>query len=362
MRGGDPQKVVVCAAGERHATLAFIERSELMGRRGRAQTWLEYAAARGLIGGLGLLPRKAAVNVGRALGRLAYMVGSNLRRTGQINLQLSFPEMDDEQRRHLLLGCYDPLGRTLGEFSQFPRATRESLRKLIDYDPVGLSHLRAAETAGRGVIFLTGHIGAWELLSFGWSALEYPIHFIVRPLDNRRVDAFIANVRTRFGNVAISKTSAARQALRVLRAGGTLGILADLNTQEKEGVFVPFFGHLACTTTGAAMLALRADALVIPTCAVWDRERGRYFFHGDPPIELVRTGDEKRDIEINTANFAAAIERMIRAYPDQWLWIHKRWHTRPKGEVSPYQRRSTPPDAPQLTLSSVKSDFSNRQP
>src|ERR671927_6424 len=111
--------------------------------------------------------------------------------------------------------------------------------------------------AGRGVIFLTGHIGAWEVLSFGWSALEYPINFIVRPLDNPRVEELIEGMRTRFGNTAISKTSAARQALRVLRAGGTLGILADLNTQAKEGVFVPFFGHLACTTTGAALLALR---------------------------------------------------------------------------------------------------------
>ncbi|HYY41614.1 MAG TPA: hypothetical protein VE775_02710, partial [Pyrinomonadaceae bacterium] len=111
-----------------------------------------------------------------------------------------------------------------------------------------------------------------------------------------------------------------------------------------------------------ALLALRADALVIPTCAVWDKKRGRYFFHGDPPVELVRTGDEKRDIEINTANFAAAIERMIRAYPDQWLWIHKRWHTRPAGELSPYHRPSPAHDSPRLTLSATESELSNRQP
>jgi KDO2-lipid IV(A) lauroyltransferase len=291
---------------------------------------------------------------------MAYHVSAGLRRTGEINLRLAFPEADEAERRRLLLGCYDTLGRTLGEFSQFPRATRERLRGLIDYDPVALSHLRAAEATGRGLIFLTGHIGSWELLSFGWSALEYPINFIVRPLDNPRVEDLIESYRTRFGNKAISKTAAARQALRVLRAGGTLGILADLNTQAKEGVFVPFFGHLACTTTGAALLALRADAIVIPTCAVWDKQRGRYLFHGEPPVELVRTGDEKRDIEVNTANFAAALERMIRAYPEQWLWIHKRWHTRPAGEPSPYARHSKDTDAPQLTLAPAKDDLSGR--
>ena len=321
---------------------------------------MEYAAARGLLGALGVLPRPAAVAAGRALGRLAYTLGGRLRRTGEINLQLAFPDMDERQRKQILHGCYDSLGRTLGEFSQFPRATRASLRELIDYDPVGLKHLREAEAEGRGVIFLTGHLGGWEVLSFAWSALEYPLNFIVRPLDNPHVENFIEGIRTRFGNTAISKTAAARQALRVLRAGGTLGILADLNTQEKEGVFVPFFDRLACTTTGAAMLALRADAVVIPTCAVWDKKRGRYFFHGDPPVELVRTGDEKRDIEINTANFTAAIERMVRAYPDQWLWIHKRWHTRPAGEPSPYQRPPQRNNTSRFTLSAVKKDFSNR--
>jgi KDO2-lipid IV(A) lauroyltransferase len=146
----------------------------------------------------------------------------------------------------------------------------------------------------------------------------------------------IEQIRTRFGNRAIDKKSAARQALRVLREGGTLGILSDLNSHPHEGVFVPFFGKLACTTAGVATLALETDAVVIPTCAVWNHERKRYFFHGDAPVELVRTGDSKKDVELNTARFAEAVERMIRLYPDQWLWIHKRWKTRPNGEPPLY--------------------------
>jgi KDO2-lipid IV(A) lauroyltransferase len=311
-----------------------------MGKHGKFQTTLEYAVTRALLGGLGLLPRPAAVATGRAAGRLAHKFAGGLRRTGRINLKLAFPELSERERERMLRASFDNLGRLLGEFSQFPRATPESLRELVEYDQVGLSHLRAAEGQGRGVIFLTAHLGAWEFLSFAWSALEYPISFLVRPIDNPRVEELVEGIRTRYGNTAINKKMAARQALRVLRDGGTLGILADLNTHPNEGVFVPFFGHLACTTSGVATLALRTDALVIPTCAVWDDARQRFFFHGDPPVTLVRTGDDKQDIATNTANFAAAIERMIRAYPEQWLWIHKRWRTRPPGEPDLYSRQT----------------------
>jgi KDO2-lipid IV(A) lauroyltransferase len=298
---------------------------------------LEYLLARSILGLFGVMPRTLAIGLGRGMARVAFWLPLNLRRTGERNLEIAFPEMDNQERRRLLKGCFDSLGRLLAEFSQFPRMSPECLRGMIEYDQVGLSHLRDAERNKRGVIFLTGHLGSWELLSFGWSALEYPISFLVRPLDNERVEEMIERVRTRFGNNAIDKKSAARQALRVLRQGGTLGILSDLNTNVFEGVFVPFFGKLACTTVGIATLALKTDAVVIPTCAVWDKKRKRYFFHGDPAVELIRTGDQDKDIEINTARFATAMERMIRLYPDQWLWIHKRWKTRPPGEADVYQ-------------------------
>lgn len=307
-----------------------------MAKHGKLKTYFDYALARTLLSGLGILPRPVALAVGRLMGRIAYLFPGSLRRTGERNLDLAFPDLDKSEKQRLLRGCFDNLGRLLGEFSQLPRATPEKLRQLIEYDQVGLAHLREAEKKKRGVIFLTGHIGSWELLSFGWSALEYPISFLVRPIDNERVEEMIEQIRTRFGNRAIDKKSAARQALRVLREGGTLGILSDLNSHPHEGVFVPFFGKLACTTAGVATLALKTDAMVIPTCAVWNHERKRYFFHGDAPVELVRTGDSKKDVELNTARFAEAIERMIRLYPDQWLWIHKRWKTRPNGEPPLY--------------------------
>ena len=308
-----------------------------MAKPGNVQASIEYAVARTILSGLGILPRQVAIGVGQTLGLVGYHLLGKLRRTGQRNLEIAFPEMPEHERLRILRGSFNSLGRLLGEFSQLPRATPESLRALIEYDEVGLAHLREAEKKKRGVIFLTGHLGVWELHSFGWSALEYPISFLVRPLDNARIEEMIEAIRTRFGNRAIDKQSAARQSLRVLREGGTLGILSDLNTQTREGVFVPFFGKLACTTAGIATLALKTDALVIPTCAVWDPKRKRYFFHGDPPIELIRTGDQAKDVEVNTARFAAAVERMVRLYPDQWLWIHKRWKTRPPGDPDVYE-------------------------
>jgi len=307
-----------------------------MAKHSKSQIVLEYALARSILASLGALPRLVAVAFGVTVGRVAYLLPGSLRRTGERNLEIAFPDMDRRDRKRLLRGSFESLGRLLGEFSQLPKATPEKLRKLIEYDEVGLRHLREAEKNRRGVIFLTGHLGVWELHSFGWSALEYPLSFLVRPLDNERIEEMVERIRTRFGNRAIDKKSAARQSLRTLREGGTLGILSDLNTQPYEGVFVPFFGKLACTTAGIATLALKTDAVVIPTCAVWDKKKKRYFFHGDPPVELVRTGDHAKDIEVNTANFAAAMEHMIRLYPDQWLWIHKRWKTRPPGETEIY--------------------------
>jgi Kdo2-lipid IVA lauroyltransferase/acyltransferase len=309
-----------------------------MGKKGKAQVFLEYAAARALLSGLGALPRPAAVAAGRAMGRAACALAGGLKRTGLRNLELAFPEMPAAERERILRGTFESLGRQLGEVSQFPRATPESLRAVAEYDSEDVKLLDFARERGRGVIFLTSHLGAWEMLCFAHSALYEPLSFLVRPLDNPRIDRMVERLRTRFGNRPIDKGAAARTALRLLKQGGTLGVLADLNTQEREGVFVPFFGRLACTTAGAATLALRTDATVIPVCAPWDERRGKYVFRGGPVIELVRTGDDRRDVEINTANFTAAIERHVRMFPDQWLWIHKRWKTRPSGEPDLYAR------------------------
>lgn len=330
-----------------------------MGKRGKVRTTLEYGVARTLLAGLEVLPRSAAVAAGCGVARVAYACSHRLRGVGERNLQLAFPELSARERARILRGCFGSLGRLLGEFSQFPRHTPESLRRLVRYDERSIKHLRAAEELGRGVIYLTLHLGAWELMSFAHSALEHPLHFMVRRVDNPLIERLVENRRTRFGNQTIDKKMAVRTALRVLREGGTLGILADLNSQPQEGVFVPFLGHLACTTAGVAMLALRTEAVVLPVCAPWHEERGCFVIEFQPPMEVARTGiSHEQDMLTNTARFTDAIERFVRNYPDQWLWIHKRWQTRPAGQENFYTQCPVTETASEKAIPTINKDVS----
>jgi KDO2-lipid IV(A) lauroyltransferase len=305
-----------------------------MGKRGKVQTALEYAATRSLLTGLGLLPRPVAIAIGRGVGRIAYGLSDRLRLTGFRNLELAFPEMDERERERILRGCFKNLGRLLGEFSQFPRATPESLRRIVECE--GLENLQAAQALGRGVILFTGHLGAWELSSLALSAFGYPMSFLVRRIDNPLIERLIEKTRTRFGNHSIDKRAAMRPMLRTLRAGGTLGILVDLNTQPHEGIFVDFFGIPASTTSGVAALALRTGAAVLPVFVPWDEKRRRFVLHVDPPLVVAPHVDEKEDIRQLTSLFTSIVESYVRRFPEQWLWIHKRWNTRPEKDANFY--------------------------
>ena len=319
---------------ERRITLIALKLLAKMGKQGKVRTALEYAAARTVLTGLRLLPRTLAVATGRGLGRLAYKLEGRLQRTGLRNLELAYPDMSQRERAQILRGCFINLGRLLGEVSHFPRATPESLQQIIDCE--GLENLEAAHARGRGVILFTGHLGAWELSSFALSAFGYPMNFLVRRIDNPLVEQLIDKTRTRFGNRSIDKRAAARAMLRTLHAGGTLGILVDLNTQPHEGIFVDFFGIPASTTSGLASIALRTDAAVLPVFVPWDEQRQRFVLRIDPPITITPTGDAQQDVQQLTALLTSVVEKYVRGYPDQWLWIHKRWNTRPRGEANLY--------------------------
>jgi Kdo2-lipid IVA lauroyltransferase/acyltransferase len=305
-----------------------------MGKHGKLQTTLEYIAARSILTGLRVLPRAVAVAVGRGIGRVAYTFGGRLRRTGERNLELALSGLSEAERAAILRGCFENLGRLLGEFSHLPRSTPESLHQIIECE--GLENLEAARRAGRGVILFTGHLGAWELSSFALSAFGYPLSFLARRLDNPKVEQLVEGTRTRFGNRSIDKRSAARPMLRTLRAGGIVGILVDLNTHPHEAVFVDFFGIPASTTSGLATLALRTEAAVLPVFIPWDERRRRFVLSVGPPLEFERTGVEATDIRRLTSLFTNIIEDYVRRFPGQWLWIHRRWNTRPAGEENFY--------------------------
>lgn len=302
-----------------------------MGKHGKLQTAVEYAVARSVLTALGHMPRSVALAVGRGIGRIAYGLSDRLRSVGHRNLELAFPEWSERERERILRGSFRNLGRLLGEFSQLPHATPESLHSIIECR--GLENLQAAQEKGRGVILFTGHLGAWELSSFALSAFGYPLSFLVRRIDNPLIERLIEKTRTRFGNRSIDKRAAMRPMLKTLRAGGTLGILVDLNTQPHEGVFVDFFGIPASTASGVASLALRTGAAVLPVFIPWDEEQKRFTLYIDRPLELSLTGNEEEDVREFTALYTRVVESYVRRFPDQWLWIHKRWNTRPeKGE------------------------------
>ena len=280
------------------------------------------------------MPPRVAIALGRAMGRIAYASAGKLRRTGERNLELAFPEKSERERTKILRSCFRSLGRELGVFSQFSTASPHSLLSLTDCE--GLEHLEAAKAQGRGVILFTGHLGAWELTSFALSLLGHPLSFLVRRIDNPKVERLVDNSRTRFGNKTLDKLSAARSMVKILRTGETLGLLLDLNTLDDEAIFVDFFGIPASTNFMVAKLALRTQAPIIPIFAPWEEEREKFVLRIQEPVSIEDSGNEEQDVLRLTAKLSLVVEEYVRRYPDQWLWIHKRWKTRPPGEASLY--------------------------
>jgi Kdo2-lipid IVA lauroyltransferase/acyltransferase len=295
---------------------------------------LEYLAAWTGLKLLGLLPRRLARLFGARFAAVVYALQPRLHRIAHFNLEIAFPDWGAAQRDRTIRGMVRQIGWMIGEFSQFPKYTRQAIEQIVVID--GAENFAAAQARGKGVLFLTGHMSAWELAPFAHALYGHPLHFLVRPIANRRVDALINSYRCRSGNQPIDKNRAARAILKVLGEGGTVGILADHNASLDEGVFVDFFAVPASTTSGLARLALRTGAAVVPGFLCWDRTARKYRLQFGSAVALACSDNEECDVRENTARFSRAIEDYVRAHPDQWLWVHKRWKTRPQGEKPLY--------------------------
>ena len=298
------------------------------------KNWLEFAAVWLLLKGLGFLPRPRARALAAKVAGILYALSPKLRKTAETNLRIAFPEWTESQRDAVIPSMVLNLGWMAAEFARLPKYSKENIEEIVVLD--GNENFLDARKRGKGVLILTGHIGAWELSSFAHALYGYPLNFMARPLDNQRIDALVNSYRCASGNRAIFKNESARVMLKILKDAGTIGILADQNTMPEESVFVDFFGKSASTTTGIARMALHTDAAVVPGYAVWDKSIHKYRLRFEPAMDLVRTGDVERDVLQNTQRFAKVLEDIIRKYPDQWVWVHGRWSVRPKGEPPVY--------------------------
>ena len=295
---------------------------------------LEYALVWLLVKTMGSMPRPVARAMGIAIAQTVYLLHVRLRRVGMLNLSMALPDKSRREHRRILRGEFTSLGRQFAEVCLFSRYTRENVSQIVVYE--GFENYERAYNRGKGVLFLTAHLGGWELSAFTHSLHGHPLHIVMRPLDNLRLDRLIREYRTMHGNTTVEKDDFVRGLLSAMKAGETVGILMDTNMTPPQGVFVPFFGIPACTASGVARIALRTDAAVVPGFTIWDRALRKYRLRFDPAVNLIRTGNDDADVIANTALFTKIIEDYVRRYPDQWLWVHRRWKTRPEGEPPLY--------------------------
>lgn len=279
---------------------------------------------------LGWMPRGLARLFANGLAWAVFRLLRRLRQVGERNLELTQPKLSSEERERILRGVYRSLGWQLVEFCRMSRYTAKNTEGWIRTE--GMEHYLAARARGNGVLVLTGHLGAWELSSFYHSLMGYPMAMVIRRLDNRRLDDFVNGIRCMHGNRVLHKDDFARGLLTAMHAGETVGILMDTNMTPPQGIFVRLFGIEACTASGLARVALKTGAAVLPGFMVWEAAEQKYVLRFGPELVFTHSEDHEKDIAVATQQCNDVLEAWIRRYADQWLWIHRRWKTRPAGE------------------------------
>jgi Kdo2-lipid IVA lauroyltransferase/acyltransferase len=300
-----------------------------MGRRRPASRWIRWgqraaAALLAVVGrAAGRLPPGAATRVGVALGELAFWALPGRRRVALANLALAFDSaLSPAARRRVARENFRHLGVTVIECCRLFLGPPGAMLQRVRME--GVEHAKAALAEGRGALLLGAHFGNWEILGASHSLTGLPdLNVVIRPLDNPFLDALVAEGRARAQIRLIPKRAAVKGIQAALTRGECVGIMLDQHAGQ-QGAFVPFFGRLASTSRGLAVLALKTGAPVVP-CFVHRLPDGDHLVTLEPPVPLIRTGALERDVEANTARFTEVIERQIRAHPEQWFWVHRRW-------------------------------------
>ncbi len=290
-----------------------------------------------LLGALRLVPERVALRIGAWIGTTYARVGGPRIGDARANLRIAFPDWSDAARRRVLVRSFGHLGRGLAEFARLGLLDREQLRERVAVE--GLEHLEAARRASPngGVIVLTGHFGSWELLAAAMVARDIPAAVVHRSRDNALIDGLVGRLRGAGGAELLARGNAARAALAGLKGGRVLAMPYDQNCRRREGVFVPFFGRLACTRDGPPRIAMRTGSPVVPVFIYRQPDGVHHVARFFPALELL-PDDGERDgaLTENARRMTAPIEAAIREAPDHWIWIHRRFRTQPEGEDHPY--------------------------
>jgi KDO2-lipid IV(A) lauroyltransferase len=297
---------------------------------------VEYVVVRMVAGLLAVLPAAVALRVGALLGTLFYLTSWPHRRIGMRNLAIAFPDRPRAAHRRILRHSLQNLGRTAVEVVRLPRLSDEELRRLVVFEDEAWWSEAISRPRGTGALVLSGHFGNWELLLYAHGRRGHPVSMVHRTIANPLVDRWVNGIRARAGTRLIRKARAAAGVLRAMRRGELLVLPFDQNSTRSLGVFAPFFGLQASTNSGIARIALRAGAPVVPVFIVRQGRSGRHVVHVLPILEAEATGDFEHDVVYNTERFSRVFEDMVRRYPEQWLWVHRRWKTRPPGEARFY--------------------------
>ncbi len=324
-----PPEVAPHPRRRRHAPRRVRARSPVRDR-------LEYWALRAVIGALAALPLGLALCVGALAALLAWLLDRPHRRIGMRNLEIAFPERALRERRGILRRSFMNLGRMAAELAHLPRLSADALRAMVRFADEAWWEEAIGWERSTGVLVLSGHFGNWELLVFAHGMRGHPVHMVHRAIANPLVDRWLHDLRARAGTHMIRKSGAAGNVVRALHERGLLVLPIDQNSTRGLGVFVDFFGLPASTNAGMARIALRSDAPIVPVFIVREGRSARHQVHVLPVMQVERTGDAEEDVRRNTQRLSAVFEEMVRRHPDHWLWMHKRWKTRPPGEPRIY--------------------------
>jgi len=290
--------------------------------RGPVRNRVEYVLTRVLLATLQVGPRFLSEAIATVYVGLLRILVPKLSRVARRNAELT------EMPRRTVNGVWRSIARQMVAFARLESVRATNVGDWIRYE--GFEHFEQARRQGKGVLFATLHLGAWELSAYSHALMAEPMYVVVRPLDNPLLDAFVTRRRAASGNIILGKKEATRAIFQALKENKAVGILVDQNVGLDDGIFVNFFGHKVCVSPVFAKLAARTNAVVIPGYAIWSPAEAKFVLKFDEPVGI--TGNTL----IDTQRIQASLERAIRAYPDQWLWIHRRWKTRPPGEEPLY--------------------------